>query len=67
MFLGGLDPGVRSITGQTSFARHMGVRQLGDAPSYILCSPCYEGLAVGAPNAWTYRRLNTSGLFTPHT
>jgi hypothetical protein len=40
-----------------SFARHMGIRQRGDAPSYTLCSPCYEGLALGAPNAWTCRLL----------
>ena len=25
---------------------YMGVRQLGDAPSYTLCPPYYEGLAL---------------------
>ena len=36
----------------------MGVRQLADASRYGLCQPCYEGLALGALNAWTHRLLN---------
>ena len=36
----------------------MGVRQRGDASSYGLCSSCYEGLALGALNAWTHRLLD---------
>ena len=35
----------------------MGVRQRGDASSHGLRSPCYEGLALGALNAWTHRLL----------
>ena len=36
----------------------MGVRQRGDASNYGLCSSCYEGLALGALNAWTHRLLD---------
>ena len=50
-----VEPGVCLTTRQTSFARHIGVRQLGGASSYTLCPPCYGQLARDAPNAWIDR------------
>ena len=36
----------------------MGVGQRRGASGYGLCLPCYEGLTLGALNAWAYRLLN---------
>ena len=36
----------------------MGVMQRAYASNYDLCSSCCEGLALGAPNAWTRRLLD---------